>query len=180
MKFLKYFLILITVLIIAFLVKAYTSSPISYTSEIKVQKPLKEAWSVMGDPTKLSLWLKGITHMEHVSGEKGKVGAVTKYTFTENGKDAYLYETIKSINAFKSMSMDFEMKEVMLMEYHVDFYESESSTIIKSATTVKGLGLVMKSMLSFMKDTMKKQEDENMNNLKKVIEENITDYSSVI
>lgn len=34
----------------------------------------------------------------------------------------------------------------------------------------------MRSILSFMTGTMQSQEDENLNNLKQVIESNTTDY----
>ena len=36
--------------------------------------------------------------------------------------------------------------------------------------------MIMRSMISFMQGAMQAQEDENMNNLKKLIEENATDY----
>ncbi len=63
----------------------FSDYTISYSSEIIVDKSIKEAWAVMNDESKISQWLKGITDIEHVSGEKGAVGAVTKYTFKEIG-----------------------------------------------------------------------------------------------
>ena len=68
------------------------------------------------------------------------------------------------------------MEDAMNMDYRVDFNEKDGRTHIKSSTIAEGQGLFMKSMLSFMTGTMQTQEDENMNNLKKVIEENTTNY----
>ena len=62
------------------------------------------------------------------------------------------------------------------MDYQVDFTEKDGKTHIKSSTVTKGVGMFMRSMVSFMKNSMQDQEDENMNNLKKLIEENTTNY----
>ena len=130
----------------------------------------------MNDESKISQWLKGITKTEHVSGEKGTVGAVTKYTFVEDGHESVVLETIKSIRPQEHIAMDFVMEDVMDMDYKMDFVEKEGKTHIKSSTTVEGSGMFMRSMVSFMKGSMQAQEDENMNNLKKIIEENTTNY----
>lgn len=176
MKYLKYILGAIVLIVLIFLASGLLTPSITYESEIVVDKPLEEAWAVMNDESKIDQWLKGITNIEHVSGEKGKVGAVTRYTFTENGQESTIVETIKAFEPNDFVEMDFEMKDVMLMEYRVDFEEQEGNTQIKSTTNNIGQGIFMKSMMSFMKGTMKDQEDENMANLKKLIEENETDY----
>jgi hypothetical protein len=72
--------------------------------------------------------------------------------------------------------MDFVMENVMHMDYHLEFENKEGKTYITSSTTTKGLGLFMRSMVSFMTSAMQSQEDENMNNLKTLIEENTTNY----
>jgi len=114
--------------------------------------------------------------MEHVSGEKGTVGAVTKYTFVENGTESIIFETINSINPNEHIAMDFLMEDVMTIDYKIDFIEKNGKTNIKSSSTVEGLGIFMRSMVSFMKGTMQSQEDENLSNLKKLIDGNTTNY----
>lgn len=176
MKYLKYFLGLIALLVVVFIANGFFKPTISYTSEISVDKPLKEAWAVMNDESKISQWLKGIKNIEHVSGVKGTVGAVTKYTFDDNGQESVVLETIKSIDPNEQITMDFVMEGVMLMDYTIDFNEENGKTHIKSSTTTKGDGVFMRSMVSFMKGMMQSQEDENMNNLYKLIEGNTTNY----
>ena len=87
-----------------------------------------------------------------------------------------IFETIKSIRPNEGISMDFVMEGVMEMDYKVDFTSKDGKTLVKSFTTTKGSGMFMRSMVAFMTGTMQAQEDENMNNLKKLIEENTTDY----
>ncbi len=176
MKYLKYFVGIVVLLLFLFIIKGVLQPTISYSSEIIADKPIQEAWAVMNDESKLSQWLKGITDIKHVSGEKGAVGAVTIYTFNDNGQESTIIETIKSIHPNEHIAMDFEMKGVMNMDYKVDFIDKGGKTILKSSTTTKGDGMFMRSMVSFMKGSMQTQEDENMNNLKKIIEENTTNY----
>ena len=52
----------------------------------------------------------------------------------------------------------------------------DGKAVIISSTIVEGQGVFMRSLVSFMKSAMQAQEDENMNNLKKLIEANTTDY----
>ena len=66
MKFLKYLLIIIVLLAIIFFGKGFLTPAVSYESEVIVNKPVKEAWSVMSDESRVSEWLKGITKMELV------------------------------------------------------------------------------------------------------------------
>lgn len=176
MKFLKYLIGFIVLLILFVVGRGMLTPSISYESEITVEKSAKEAWAVMNDESKITQWLKGITDIKHISGEKGKVGGVTQYTFNDNGQESIIVETIKSITPNKQINMDFVMEGVMNMDYTLDFTESNGKTTIKSSTTNKGEGIIMKSMMPFMKSSMKAQEDENMNNLKKLINENTTNY----
>lgn len=179
MKYLKYLLGIILLLVLLFIGKGFLTPSISYDSAITVDKPLKEAWAVMNDESKITEWLKGITKIEHVSGEKGTVGAVTKYTFEENGQKSEILETITSISPEESITMTFVMEGVMEMDYKVEFVETAGKTQLKSSTINRGVGVFMRSMMSFMKGSMQKQEDENMGNLKKLIDGNTTDYFSV-
>lgn len=96
-----------------------------------------------------------------------------------NMKTSIVLETLKAIRPNEQVAMDFAVEGVMDMDYKVDFSEKDGKTHIKSFTTTKGDGLFMRSMVSFMESSMQAQEDENMNNLKKLIEENTTNYFPV-
>jgi uncharacterized protein YndB with AHSA1/START domain len=176
MKYLKYLLGLLLLLILLFIGKGILSPQITYGSEVTVNKPIEEAWAVMSDESKASQWLKGITEIEPISGKRGTVGAVTKYTFNDNGQESIVMETIKEIRPNEYMSMDFEMEGVMNMDYNINFSEKNGKTIVKSSTIAEGEGFIMRSLVSFMKGTMQAQEDENMNNLKSLIDGNTTNY----
>lgn len=176
MRILKFILLALLVLLLIVAIRGLLTPSISYTSTVSVDKSVEEAWAVMNDESKTNEWLKGITKVEHMSGEKGKVGAVTKYTFDDDGRESEIVETMKTIVPNSQVAMDFLMEGVMTMDYKMDLVQEGTKTNITSSTTTKGLGLMMKAMIPFMKATMQAQEDENMGNLKKVIEANTTRY----
>lgn len=176
MKYLKIFLGIIAFLALIFIASGFLKPTISYSSEIIVDKPAEEAWAVMNDESKTSQWLDGIKKQEHISGEKGTIGAVTKYTFDENGDESIIMETITALRPNEHISMDFVMEGAMEMDYKMDATAKDGKTHIKSTTIAKGTGWFMRSMLSFMTSTMQAQEDKNMNNLKKLIDSNTTAY----
>ncbi len=177
MKYLKYILITLLVLFFLFITLGFITPSITYSSEISVDKPLKEAWAVMNDPDKTSEWLKDIKKKEIIGGKEGTVGAMTKYTFGDaNGNESQIVETIKEIDPFNYVVMDFVMEGAMTMHYKVNFEEKDGETVIKSATTTEGDGMFMRSLMSFMKKPMTEQEDQNLANLKKVIERNTKNY----
>lgn len=176
MKYLKYLLGIIVLAAVVFFGRGLLTPNVSYGSEITVDKPLAEAWAVANDESKVQEWLKGLTSVEHVSGEQGAVGAVTKYTFSQNGEESTIMETLKAIRPNEHVAMDFVMEDVMHMDYKMDFSEVDGKTVIKSSSVTTGVGLFMRSMVSFMKGSMQAQEDENMSNLKALIASNTTDY----
>lgn len=176
MKYLKYLLGLILVLTFIVVGRGLLTPSVTYSSEITVDKSIEEAWAVMNDESKVSEWLKGITKVEHVSGEKGKIGAVTRYTFNQDGQESTILETLKEIRPNEHVAMDFKMEDVMDMDYQVDFSSKNGKTHIKSSTITTGSNFPMRCMLSFMQGGMQTQEDENMANLKALIEKNTTNY----
>ena len=175
MKYLKYVIIILVLLAVVFFGQGLLTPEVSYESEIVVNKPVKEAWAVMSDESRVSEWLPGIKKMELVSGTENTVGAVSKIYFEENGEEMIMEETITAIKPNEHMAMTFTM-DFMDMDYEMHLTEEDGKTRIKSNSKTTGNGFMAKSILSFMKGTMKKQEDSNMNNLKTIIDNNTKNY----
>ena len=165
MKFLKYALIFIVVVVLLFFGKGLLTPSISYENEITVNTSAKEAWVVMNDESNLPKWIEGFKKVELVSGTPNTVGAVSNVYVEEQGQEMIMQETITSVKENEHMAMTFTM-DFMDMDYKMSFEEQGGQTIIKSASTVKGNGIMAKSMISFMKGSMESQEDTNLGKLK--------------
>ncbi len=175
MKYLKYFLGLILILMLIFFGLGLLTPSIYYESEVVVNKSAKEAWAVMNDEKNLPNWIKGFKRTELISGTANTVGSVSNVYVEENGQEMIMKETIKDVVPNELLSMVFTM-DIMNMDYDMVFAQEGEQTTITSKSTTKGNGLFAKSIVYFMAGTMKAQEDENLNNLKKIIEENTVDY----
>ncbi|MGB0882000.1 MAG: SRPBCC family protein [Vicingaceae bacterium] len=175
MKFLKYTLIVIAILVAGFFSLGIIKSEITYNCEITVDKPLAESWAVSQDDSKLSEWLEGFQKYEDISGTPGTVGAVSDVYFDNNGEVMSIRETITEIIPNESVSMLFEM-DFMNMDYTLSMINVDGQTKINSSSVVKGNGMFAKSFIALMGGTFSAQEDNNLNNLKQTIEENTKEY----
>jgi len=175
MKFLKYTLIVIALLVAGFFLLGMVKSELTYDCEIIIDKPLAESWAVSQDDTKLKDWLEGFQKNEHISGTPGTVGAVSDIYFIQDGEEMSIRETIKEINPNKSISMLFEM-DFMNIDYTMTMVNVDGNTKISSNSVVTGNGMFAKSFIALIGSTFSAQEDNNLNNLKQVIEKNSDSY----
>lgn len=178
MKYLKYLLYLIIVLALVFFGKGLLTPSVYYESEVIINKSAKESWAVMSDESNLSKWIKGIKKIELISGTNNTVGAVSKIYIEENGEEMVMEETVTALKLNEHLAMSFTM-DFMNMDYEIFLKEENGKTIINSKSTTVGNGIFAKSMISFMTSAMKTQEDKNLINLKKLVEENTTNYFPV-
>lgn len=160
---------------VIFFGKGFLTPVVSYESEVVVNKPVEEAWAVMSDDSRISEWLTEIKKIEMVSGTENTVGSVYNIYFNDNDQEMIMKETITAIKPNEHISMTFTM-DFMNMDYEMNLSEEDGKTIIRSKSKTTGNGIMAKSILSFMTGSMKKQEDENMKNLKTVIDNNTKNY----
>ena len=175
MKVLKYFLLVLLLLAIIFFGKGLLTPTVEYECEIMVDKPVEEVWAVMSDETKMAEWITGYKRTELVSGSEGAVGAVSHVYVEEQGQETMMEETIIAVEPNELLAMRFTM-DFMNMDYEMSLEAKEDQTLIKTKSNTQGNGLFAKSILSFMPGAMMKQENENLDKLKAVIESNAKNY----
>jgi hypothetical protein len=180
MKILKYLLYIIVGLIIIYFAFGLLKPTVSYGHEITVDKPLKEAWAVSQDHNKFVQWLDGFKSIELISGEEGQVGSKYKVIVNpgEGQDDFEMIETLVSMKEFEEVELHFD-SEMMDFGQKILYSESDGKVTIKTESTVSAKGIMMRSMFAVMESlagSFTSQEVKNIDALKKVIEENTTDY----
>ncbi|SHH64770.1 SRPBCC family protein [Winogradskyella jejuensis] len=171
MKYLKYILGIIAILAIGFFLLGVIKSEVSYDCQVIVDKPLAESWAVSQDESKMADWLEGFQKIEHISGTPDSVGAVSDVHFITEGQEMVIRETITEIVPNESVAMTFT-SDFMDMDYKLSMNAVDGKTKISSSTNAKGNGMFSKSLMALMSSSIKEQEETNLANLKKVIEEN--------
>lgn len=179
MKILKFLLFFIIGLAIVFFAFGFIKPTVNYGHEITVDKPLKEAWAVHQDPSKLGQWLAGFKSIDLISGKAGTVGSKYKVVVNpgEGQDDFEMIETIVSKKDFDHISLSFD-SDMMVFDQTTTLSEKDGKTIIKTDSKVSGKGMMMRSMFALMgmSGSFQAQEVKNIEALKKVIEANTTNY----
>lgn len=180
MKFLKYLIYLLVALVLIFLAVGWMNPSVSYGHEVVADKPVIEAWAVSQDESKYSQWLDGFESIELLSGEHGKIGAKYKVVVDPGDGQAKfeMIETVVSIEEFDHVTMNFD-SDFMDFEQTMTFEEADGKTSVKTDSKVMAKNIITRSMFAVMEmfgGSFKKQEAKNIEALKKLIEENTTDY----
>ena len=90
-------------------------------------------------------------------------------------------ETVVSKEEFDHVSMHFD-SEMMDFDQTIHYAEVDGKANIRTESTVMGKGIIMRSMFACMEmlgGPFQAQEEKNIEALKSVIEENMTDYYPV-
>ncbi|MBK7344869.1 MAG: SRPBCC family protein [Saprospiraceae bacterium] len=180
MKILKYLFFTALLLILIFLSFGWIHPSVHYGHEITVNKPVQEAWAVTQDDSKYNQWLKGFKSIELLNGEKGAPGSTYKVVVNpgEGQPDFEMIETLVSIEEFDHVDLSFD-SDMMEFKQRMSFTEADGKTTIQSASEVIGKSMLSRSLFAMMEiftGGFTKQETENFENLKTLIENNTTDY----
>lgn len=175
MKYLKYILGGLAILIVGFSLLGLIRSELAYVCETTANKSKAESWAVIQDQDKMSEWLAGFQKIEHVSGTAGSIGAVSNIYFEIDGQEMTIQETITDIVPDESISMSYT-SDFMNMDYKLIMTSIDGKTKISTSTTAIGNGVVSKSIMALMGNSFKEQEETNLSNLKKTINQNTKNY----
>lgn len=175
MKYIKYILGILFILVIAFFLLGFIKSETSYKCEIIVDKQIEECWAVSQDEEKMADWLDGFQKIKYISGTPGTIGSVSDVYFISDGQEMTIRETITDIVPDESVSMIFT-SDFMNMDYTLIMTSINGKTKISTNTNVIGNGMVSKSIIALMGSSFITQEETNLINLKKTIEKNSKDY----
>jgi len=180
MKILKYVLGILGVLLLIFLAVGMIHPSVSYGHEIEVNKPLKESWAVHKDYSKFDQWLDGFKSIEHISGEEEAIGSKYKViVIPQEGAEPFeMIETLTAMEEFDHITLHFD-SDMMDFDQTTFFSEKDGKTTIKTDSKVIAKGMFMRSMFAVMEmmgGSFTAQEAKNIEQLKKVIESNTTDY----
>jgi hypothetical protein len=180
MKILKYILLVIIGLVVLFIAVGLLKPTVNYGHEITVDKSVKEAWAVSQDESKYGQWLAGFKSIDLISGEQGAVGSKYKVVVNpgDGQSDFEMIETVKSMKEFEHVDLHFD-SDMMDFDQRILYSENNGKTSVKTESTVSGKGIMMRSMFALMEmftGSFQAQEEKNIEALKKLINENSTDY----
>ena len=136
---------------------------------ITIDKPVEKVWEKLMDPESLKHWLTGFVSMEHVSGEYGKPGSVSKLKFFERGKELDVTETVIDIKP--NQQYTFNMTSIPFdVDTDIQLNSIGSSTEMTQTVQFFPKNFSMKLMMSVFKGAMKKRMEDELIRFKKYVE----------
>ena len=133
-----------------------------YANEVLIDLPIKEVIELFNSEENLFKWQPELLSFEHLSGDKGEVGAKSKMTYKMGKREIDMIETIKVKNFPKEFSATYEAKGVWneMKNYFEEIDDNttkwRSDSYFKFSGFMKLIGLLMP--VSFKKQSQKSLE----------------------
>jgi len=143
-----------------------------YSTNIAINKPIKETIELFDNPENMKHWQDGFISMELIEGENGKEGAKSLLKYEMGKRKIEMIETIIKRDLPHEFTATYEAKGVynIVKNNFIKLNENKTTWISHNEFQFKGM---MKLMAIFMPGAFKKQSFNMMENFKRFTENNI-------
>ena len=136
---------------------------------VTINRPAEKAWELFMNPDNLQHWLTGFVSAEHLSGNIGETGSVSKLKFMERGKIMEVTETV--LIAKPNQQYAFIMKhETFETETDVRFISFGQRTEMIQTVQFSPKDFFMKLFMPIIKGAMKKRMANELLSFKNFVE----------
>ena len=123
---------------------------------ITINQPAEKVWELFMNPDNLQHWFTGFVSAEHLSGNIGETGSVSKLKFMERGKVMEVTETV--LIAKPNQQYAFEMRhDTFETETDIRFISFGQRTEMVQTVQFSPKGFFMKLLMPMVKGAMKKR-----------------------
>ena len=136
-----------------------------YSNEVIIKQPLDRVIELFDSEENLFKWQTELISFEHVSGEKGEVGAKSKLKYKMGKREVEMIETITVIDLPREFSGIYEAKGVWNEVKNYFEVIDENTTKWHSDCQFKFSGFMI-IIAFFMPDTFIKQSQKYLNQFK--------------
>lgn len=140
--------------------------PLHYSEQITLTLPRNKVIELFSDPENLSKWMCGLQNLEHLEGEPGQVGAMSRLTMKMGKRVMVMTETITRNELPTEIDFEYECDGVHNTVRNQFVELSEKETVWETINVFKFDGLMMKIMGTIMPFMFRKQTREYMGNFK--------------
>jgi uncharacterized protein YndB with AHSA1/START domain len=123
---------------------------------ITINQPAEKVWELFMNPDNLQYWLTGFVSAEHLNGNVGETGSVSKLKFMERGEVMEVTETV--LNAKPNQQFASMMKhETFETETDIRLISFGQRTELIQTVQFSPKGFFMKLLMPIVKGAMKKR-----------------------
>jgi uncharacterized membrane protein len=169
MKKLKWSAGILAFILLSFFLLGVFQPEITYTTQVEVERPAKEAFRVYNDVSKMARWLEGFKSITLKEGLPYQPGSQYEVIMQVDGEIMKMKETITAIEPNTLFAYLME-NDILWCETEVYFKEREGITEIVSINRVKGKTAIWRSVFVLSRGYFEKSANEMYAKLKEVIE----------
>ena len=136
-----------------------------YEKELIIELPRNKVIELMDNSDNLLKWQPGLKSFEHLSGEPGKKGAVSKLVYEEKGHEVEMTEKIITSNFPDEFTALYEGKGVLNKFENYFYEEGPNRTRWRTVSEFKFSGFMILLAL-FMRRAFPKQTLQDMERFK--------------
>ncbi|WP_101447846.1 SRPBCC family protein [Aquimarina sp. MAR_2010_214] len=134
-----------------------------YELDIEIKIPINQIVEKFNNEENIKHWQKGFVSMEHISGEKGKAGAISKLTYKMGKQEVEMIETITLLDLPESFHLTFDTKNAYNIQenYFEELSNGNTKWISKNEFKFSGFMKIMRFLIpgSFKKQSYTYMED---------------------
>ena len=138
---------------------------------VTINQPVETVWEKLMNPDNLKFWLTGFISAEHISGELGKPGAISKLKFKERAKEMDVTETVTAITPNQQYSFTMA-STAFTAETDIRLISFGSRTEMIQTVQFFPQQFFMKLLMPLIKGAMKKRMENELIRFKNFVEAN--------
>ena len=169
MKTLKIVLLALAGIILLFFSLGLLFPSYEYQSSVVVNANPEKCWEVFHDTKKMGQWLEGFESLTLKSGEP--LTAESQYEIVVNDHDKRMVMSEKIIEVNEPTKVSYELNNDVLKSEFSFLFEGSTSTTVTSKYKITGNNILWRSILFLSKPYMTSSGQDQLNALKKVIEQ---------
>lgn len=140
-----------------------------HKAEIIINAPRDRVWSLFDSTNNMYKWQPTLESFEHISGEPGQPGAVSKLTYNENGRKIVLTESINERREpdFLAGIYESDFGTNTIVNHLESLDEGTTKWTVWCNFRFRGL---MKLLSIFMRRSIRRRTDEDLQRFKEFAE----------
>ncbi|HZF16620.1 MAG TPA: SRPBCC family protein [Steroidobacteraceae bacterium] len=166
----KWIAMVVGLLCAGFLMLGFIKPEVAVRNSTVVQRSPEVVWKVFTDGARATRWMPGLKSIETISGAPLQVGSRHKLVFGEGGGNVEMEEVVTAVEPNKLFAFDANLKDATGSTI-VRLTPSDGGTELSFESVYRGRSVWGRSMMALMQSVISKNEDENLQKLKVLIEE---------
>ncbi len=170
MKFLKWLLIVIAVLVLGFFGAGLVQPEQEIEFEMEIDKPVMQVYTNLLNPLIAKDWMEGLERVEQISGIPGFPGSELDMVFVQNGEQMIVHERFVKNVPGKGFTIDYS-SDAIQGTIETTLTKSGKGTTLHFKNSYVGNNLFWRSMMVFFSGNVEEHNRQNYERFKQLLED---------